>query len=120
MSLEGFPDLIIAEHDGVFPAKAEWFERREVSEGGVESESAVFFEGGHGEDGIGVTGEDAGAGDAVDGIFGGLVTFGEMGSKTDGDVGFEGDTFEVVHETGHILGGILLEIAVGFVNWVQD
>ena len=75
---------------------------------------------GHGDDGVWVTGEDAGAGDTVEGFFGRLIAFGVMAAEDDGGVDLDAEGFDIIHEVGHIMGGIFVSRAQQFIERVEE
>ena len=111
----GGVEFSIDDHEGMGAADDEGILLWEIAQGHFDGEGVGFLVLGEGEDGIGVTGEDTGAGDAVDRFFR-EVAFGEVGAEGDGGIDFEGEVFDLVHEVGHIAGRVFVTGAKQFVE----
>ena len=70
-------------HEWMMPANDEWVDGREVAQDEIEGKGVWFLVFGHREDAVRIAGENSGAGDAVDGLFGGLIAFTEMRAESD-------------------------------------
>lgn len=106
--------------DGPMPFDDEGIEGFEVSESGIDRESVGFLVSGHGEDGVGVSSEHAGAADSVDRLLLGLVTFGVVGAESDRGTGLDCDSFQLVAEGSDIPGLIFVSISEGFIDGIDD
>lgn len=108
------------EHEREVPGDDEGFRFGEITEDEIDGIGAFDFVFGEGDNGVRVAAKDAGSGDAVDGFFGGLVAFGEVGGKDDGGAGVKGEGFEFVAELAGVSGGIFVAAAETFIYGVDD
>ena len=74
----------------------------------------------HGQDHVGVPGEDTRAADAVDGVLARLVALGEVGTEDDGRAGLRGELLDLVEQAGDVAGVVLVAAAEPLVDRVDQ
>ena len=74
----------------------------------------------HDEQGVRVATEHRGAGNPVDGVTAGQVALGEMGRDQDCGAGVLRQFFQFIEDLSHLGVGVLLPVAVGLVDRIND